>query len=113
MDIDFVPSLSSPVIIVVPLVGGCSPKALAKTSCKSFLLFPGPPEEVGLFSNCGLWRDILAFVGDANDGLRDADCGPSFRGAGIRLGVVGASIGMDVVGDVLRRFAAESAIGGI
>lgn len=52
-------------------------------------------------------------MGDAKDGLRDADCGPSFRGAGIRLGVVGASIGIDVVGDVLRRFAAESAIADI
>ena len=49
-------------------------------------------------------------MGDANDGLREADCWPSLRGTGIRLGVVGASIGIDVVGDVLRRFAAESAI---
>lgn len=49
-------------------------------------------------------------MGEANEGLREADCWPSLRGTGNRLGVVGASIGIDVVGDVLRRFAAESAI---
>lgn len=52
---------------------------------------------------------MLAFVGDAKDGRREADRGP-FCGTGIRLGVCGASMGIDVVGDVLRRLAGESAI---
>jgi hypothetical protein len=49
-------------------------------------------------------------VGDAKDGLRGVVLAPSFRGTGIRLGVAGASMGTDVVGDVLRRLAGESAI---
>ena len=51
---------------------------------------------------------MLALVGDANEGLPGRDFAPSCRGTGIRLGVVGASMGTDVVGDVLRRFAGES-----
>lgn len=49
-------------------------------------------------------------MGDAKDGLRGVVFAPSFRGTGIRLGVAGASVGTDVAGDVLRRFAGESAI---
>ena len=49
-------------------------------------------------------------MGDAKDGLRGVVFAPSFRGTGIRLGVAGASMGTDVVGDVLRRFEGESAI---
>jgi len=57
-----------------------------------------------------LCRAILAFVGDANDGLRlRGVVAPSVR-TGIRLGVVGASIGRAVVGEVLRRFDGEDSI---
>lgn len=109
---DLVPSLSSPVMIDC-VVGSSSPVSFANTSCTSLPRLAGllvPPDDVGLFSSCGLCRDRLALVGEAKEGLREADFGPSFRGTGIRLGVVGASIGVDVVGDVLRRLAAESAI---
>ena len=51
---------------------------------------------------------MLALVGEANDGLPGSVRAPSLRGEGMRLGVVGALIGIDVVGDVLRRFAGES-----
>jgi len=49
-------------------------------------------------------------VGEANDGLSGRVLAP-FLGMGIRLGVVGASIGTDVVGEVLRRFEGEDSIG--
>jgi hypothetical protein len=49
-------------------------------------------------------------VGEANDGLSGRVLAPSL-GMGIRLGVVGASIGTDVVGEVLRRFEGEDSIG--
>ena len=49
---------------------------------------------------------MLAFVGEANEGLLDGGCART----GMRLGVVGASIGIDVVGDVLRRFHGEASI---
>lgn len=52
---------------------------------------------------------MLAFVGEANDGLPDRGCVPSLR-TGMRLGVVGASPGTDVVGDVLRRFEGDESI---
>ena len=52
---------------------------------------------------------MLAFVGEANDGLPDRGCVPSLR-MGMRLGVVGASPGTDVVGDVLRRFEGDESI---
>jgi hypothetical protein len=53
---------------------------------------------------------MLAFVGEANDGLPDRAFAPSFR-TGILLGVAGASIGTDVVGEVLRRFEGDDSIG--
>jgi hypothetical protein len=72
---------------------------------------PDPePDDEGRFNNCGWCFAKLAFVGDAKDGLSGIVLAPSRRGTGIRLGVVGASIGTDVVGDVLRRLAGESAI---
>lgn len=55
---------------------------------------------------------MLAFVGDANDGLPDRGCVPSFL-TGMRLGVVGASTGTDAVGDVLRRFRGVASIVGV
>lgn len=82
-----------------------SPKAFAKTSSNFFPF----PEDVGRFNNCGLCRAILALVGEANDGrLSDRFlivAETAIRlGVVARLGVVGASTGADVVGDVLRRF---------
>ena len=87
--------------------------ALAKTSSKFRPLLPkrsAPfPEEFGRASNCGLCLAILDFVGDANEGrLPGVVFAPV--GIGIRLGVVGASPGTDVVGDVLRRFEADSIV---
>lgn len=45
-------------------------------------------------------------MGEANDGLADRGCVRT----GIRLGVVGASTGTNVVGDVLRRLEGEVSI---
>jgi hypothetical protein len=50
---------------------------------------------------------MLAFVGEANDGL----CGRASLRTGIRLGVGGASTGTDVLGEVLRRFEGEDSMG--
>ena len=50
---------------------GVFPRALSKASCTLLLLGDlsvSGPAEVGLTSNCGLWRAKLAFVGDANEG---------------------------------------------
>jgi hypothetical protein len=84
-----------------------SPNAFANKSL-SFPSLPGfsdpCPDEVGLISNCRLCLARLDFVGDAKDGLRIGVLVPSCREVGIRPGVVGASTGTDVVGDVLRRF---------
>jgi hypothetical protein len=55
---------------------------------------------------------MLAFVGEANEGLPDNGCVLPPR-TGIRLGVVGASAGTDVVGDVLRRFEGEESIAAV
>ena len=52
---------------------------------------------------------MLAFVGEANEGLPERGCVLNLR-TGIRFGVVGASPGSDVVGDVLRRFEGEGSI---
>lgn len=90
---------------------GCTcPKALANT-LSNFLPrlpdLPLPGEESG-FSSWGLCLAMLAFVGEAKDGL----CGKvvaSLR-TGIRLGVAVASTGIDVVGDILRLFEGEDSI---
>jgi hypothetical protein len=94
------------------LLDGLASSAFANRSSRfprlEGLSIPAPELE-GRFSSCGLCLEILAFVGDAKDGYRGVVWAPSFR-IGMRLGVAGASIGMDVVGDVLRRLAGESAI---
>lgn len=54
--------------------------------------------------------DKLAFVGDAKDGLLLGVRDPAWEGIGIRLGVFDAFTGTDVVGEVLRLFAGESAM---
>jgi hypothetical protein len=53
---------------------------------------------------------MLAFVGDAKDGLLPGVVFAASVRTGIRLGVVGASIGTDVVGDVLRLFEGDESI---
>jgi hypothetical protein len=62
------------------------------------------------FSSWGLCLAMLAFVGDAKDGLCGSTWVVSWR-IGIRLGVPGASTDTDVLGEVLRRFAGEDSIG--
>lgn len=62
------------------------------------------------FSSWGLCLAMLAFVGDAKDGLCGRTWVVSWR-IGIRLGVPGASTDTDVLGEVLRRFAGEDSIG--
>lgn len=52
---------------------------------------------------------MLAFVGEANDGLWGRVFVVSL-GIGIRLGVAVASTGIDVVGESLRRFEGEDSI---
>jgi hypothetical protein len=53
---------------------------------------------------------MLALVGDAKDGRLPGKVFDGDLGTGIRLGVLGASPGTDVVGDVLRRFDGDSMI---
>jgi hypothetical protein len=52
---------------------------------------------------------MLAFVGEANDGLEGVFA-PAFLGTGIRLGVSGRVAGAEVVGEIFRRFPVEGAI---
>lgn len=53
---------------------------------------------------------MLALVGDAKEGLSGNVFPASRRRTGMRLGVAGTSMEMDVVGDVLRRFEGDSSI---
>lgn len=55
--------------------------------------------------------DKLAFVGEAKDGRRLGACLAFGVGIGMRLGVFEVLIGIDAVGDSLRRLDGESAIG--
>lgn len=109
---------SSPKLLFPPsILGRTFSSALANTSSKFLPLLPGTiigattAAAGGVrLNSCGLCRAKLAFVGDANDGLRlRGVVAPSLR-TGIRLGVVGASIGTEVVGEVLRRFDEENSI---
>lgn len=67
------------------------------------------PADRDLVRSWGLCRDMLAFVGDANDGRLIEVCTAS-RGPDNRLGVLGALLGIAGSGDNLRRFAGEDAI---
>jgi hypothetical protein len=88
------------------------PKARAKTSSKFLRRLPNLPlgADDDRFSSWGLCLAMLAFVGDAKDGLCGRTLVVSWR-IGIRLGVAGASTNTDVLGEVLRRFAGEDSIG--
>ena len=113
------PSVPSSPKLLFPasILGRAFSNAFANTSSKFLPLLPGATGGATTaaaggvrLNNCGLCRAKLAFVGDAKDGLRlRGVVAPSLR-TGIRLGVVGASMGTDVVGEVLRRFDGEDSI---
>jgi len=72
------------------------------------LCSPGPADR-GRARSWGVCREMLAFVGDANEGRLIEVCMAS-RGPGSRLGVFGALLGIEGSGDSLRRFDGDDAI---
>jgi hypothetical protein len=72
------------------------------------LCSPGPVER-GRARSWGYCREMLALVGDANEGRLIEVCMAS-RDPSSRLGVLGALLGMEGSGDSLRRFAGDDAI---
>lgn len=86
---------SSPAFSGPSTLGLTSFIALANTSSRFLPRLPGRstpfPADDGRANSCGLCRDILAFVGDAKDGLRPGGVFAPSLGTGI-----------EVVGEVLR-----------